>query len=101
MRTAPHTGWLRCFEFARIQHGSKLLGGFQARQQGSVSRGLASLDGQALAAFGAACIDHSAATFGFHTHEKAMGAGAAGFGGLISTFHDSFIQSIAKIARRF
>jgi hypothetical protein len=92
MRTAPHAGGLRCFVFARIQHGSKLLGGFQARQQGSVSRGIA-LDSQTLAAFGAACIDHSAATFGFHAHEKAMGAGAAGFRRLISTFHDSIIQS--------
>ena len=40
MRTTPRACWLRFFVFARIQHGSKLLGGFQARKQSSVSRGL-------------------------------------------------------------
>jgi hypothetical protein len=39
MRAAPHAAWLRCFMLARIQHGCKLLGGFQARQQSSISLG--------------------------------------------------------------
>ena len=37
------------------------------------------LDRQTLAAFGAACIDHSAPTTGFHANQKAVGTGAAGF----------------------
>ena len=45
------------------------------------------LDSQALAAFGAACVDHSAATAGFHADQKAMGTGATGFGRLVSAFH--------------
>jgi len=45
------------------------------------------LDSQALAAFGAACIDHGTATTGLHANQKPMGAGAADFGGLVSTFH--------------
>jgi hypothetical protein len=53
------------------------------------------LDGQALAALGAACVDDSAATTGFHTHQKAMGTGAARFGGLVSAFHvESFRGSV-------
>jgi hypothetical protein len=56
------------------------------------------LDSQALAAFGAACVDHSTAAFGFHAHEKAMGTGAASFGRLISTFHDSIILSKGRWA---
>ena len=45
------------------------------------------LDGQALAALGAACVDHSAATAGLHANEEAVGAGATGLGRLVSTFH--------------
>ena len=45
------------------------------------------LDSQALAAFGAACVDHSAATAGFHANQEAVGAGATNFGGLVSAFH--------------
>jgi hypothetical protein len=37
------------------------------------------LDSQALAAFGAACIDHGAATTGFHANQKPMGTGATDF----------------------
>jgi hypothetical protein len=44
-------------------------------------------NGQTFAPFGAASIDHGAATAGFHAHQKPMGAGAAGFGGLVSAFH--------------
>jgi hypothetical protein len=48
---------------------------------------LPKLDGQTLAAFGAACIDHSATATCFHANQKTMGASAANFGGLVSTFH--------------
>ena len=50
------------------------------------------LDGQTLAAFGAACIDHGAATTGLHSNEKAMGTGAADFGGLVSAFHSNLFS---------
>ena len=45
------------------------------------------LDGQAFTAFGAACVDYSAAAACFHANQKTVGAGAAGFGGLVSAFH--------------
>jgi hypothetical protein len=45
------------------------------------------LDGQALAALGAACVEHGTATTGFHTHQKTVGTGAADFGGLVGAFH--------------
>ena len=45
------------------------------------------LVGQALAAFGATRIDDRAATTGFHTNKKAVGAGTTDFGGLVSAFH--------------
>ena len=45
------------------------------------------LDRETLAAFGAASVDHSAATAGFHADQKAMGTGATGFGRLVSAFH--------------
>jgi hypothetical protein len=48
------------------------------------------LDGQALAAFGTASVDHGAAAFGFHANQKTVSAGAANFGGLVCTFHDVF-----------
>jgi hypothetical protein len=51
------------------------------------------LDSQALTAFGAACIDHGAATFGLHANQEAVSAGAADFGGLVCTFHDDFFES--------
>ena len=44
-------------------------------------------NGQTFAAFCAACVDHGTAAAGFHAHQKPMGAGAAGFGGLVSAFH--------------
>jgi len=44
-------------------------------------------DGQTLAAFGAARIDHGTAATGFHANEKTMSAGAANLGGLVSAFH--------------
>ena len=45
-------------------------------------------DGQALAALGAACVDHGAAAAGLHADQEAVGAGAANFGGLVGAFHD-------------
>jgi hypothetical protein len=47
------------------------------------------LDSQTLAAFGAACIDHSTATTGFHANQKAVGTGATCLGWLVGAFHNS------------
>ena len=61
-------------------------------QQGLVSGSRPSvlaLDGQTLAALGAACVDHSTATLGLHADEETVGTGAADFGRLVSTFHDA------------
>ena len=49
---------------------------------------LAVLDGQTLAAFGAASVDDSAATTSFHPNTKTVRALASGDGGLVGTFHD-------------
>jgi hypothetical protein len=49
------------------------------------------LDSQTLAAFGATCVDHSAATAGFHANQKTMGTGTADLGGLVSAFHLDFL----------
>jgi hypothetical protein len=49
------------------------------------------LDGQTLTAFGAARVDYSAATAGFHANQKTMGTGAANLGGLVSAFHLDFL----------
>ena len=54
------------------------------------------LDGQALTAFGAAGVDHSAATFGLHANQEAVSAGAADFGGLVCTFHDGDFGRIPR-----
>jgi len=48
------------------------------------------LDSQALAAFGAACIDHGAATTGLHADQETVGTGAADFGRLVRAFHLEF-----------
>jgi hypothetical protein len=48
------------------------------------------LDSQALAALGAACVDHSTATASFHANQKTVGTGAADFGWLVSAFHVNF-----------
>lgn len=44
-------------------------------------------DGQALAAFGAACVDDSAAATGFHANQESVGACTADFRRLVSAFH--------------
>lgn len=41
-------------------------------------------DGQALAAFGAAGVDHGTAAAGLHANQEAVGAGAFDLGGLVS-----------------
>ena len=48
---------------------------------------LPALDGEALAALGAACVDDFAATSGLHANAEAMGALAARHGRLVGTFH--------------
>ena len=45
------------------------------------------LDGEALAALGAACVDDFTATSGLHANTEAMGALTARHGRLVSTFH--------------
>jgi hypothetical protein len=44
-------------------------------------------DSQALAALGAARVDHSTAATSFHANQEAVSAGAADLGGLVSAFH--------------
>ena len=56
------------------------------------------LDSQTLAAFGAACIDHSAATTCFHANQKAVGTGATCLGWLVGAFHNSsFVPNAIKL----
>jgi hypothetical protein len=50
------------------------------------------LDSQTLAAFGAASVDHSAATAGFHANQKTVGAGAFDLGRLVSAFHFEILK---------
>ena len=45
-------------------------------------------DGQALAALGAASVDHCTTPARLHANQKAMRACAANFGGLVGAFHD-------------
>ena len=45
------------------------------------------LDGQTLAALGAASVQDGAASAGFHAHAETMGALATGNGRLVGTFH--------------
>ena len=45
------------------------------------------LDSQALAALGAARVDHGATATGLHADQEAVGTGAAGLGTLVSAFH--------------
>ena len=72
------------------------------RQFSGVNRGAGpspvALDGQALAALGAACVDDSAAATGLHAHQKAMGTGAARLGGLVSTFHLGSLRGFSSAA---
>jgi hypothetical protein len=59
------------------------------------------LDSQALAALGAACIDHGATTTGLHANQKTVGTGAADFGRLVSAFHLEFLTGSVLILPLF
>jgi hypothetical protein len=59
------------------------------------------LDGQALAALGAARIDHGAAPAGLHANKKAMGAGTADFRGLVSALHGKVLASSWRVPGEF
>ncbi len=55
------------------------------------------LDSQALAAFGAACVDDSATAAGFHANQKTVGTGTAGLGGLVCAFHFEIFLTLHRI----
>jgi hypothetical protein len=60
----------------------------RSRQQQAENAGLSlGLDCQALAALGAACVQHGTAAAGCHAGAEAMSALAADDGRLVSTFH--------------
>jgi hypothetical protein len=54
------------------------------------------LNSQALAAFGATCVDHCTATAGFHANQKPVGASAADFGRLVGAFHDEILSNYSE-----
>jgi hypothetical protein len=64
---------------------AKNLADRRSRQQQAGQSGLS--NSQALAALGAACVQHGAATAGCHTGAEAMRALAADNGRLVGTFH--------------
>ena len=102
---------VRCFGHSYpTKHRLKLGTGFEAPHRGlagmwriskdqkPVSLGLPDpreLDSQALAALGAARIDHCAATASLHANQKTMGACTADFGGLVSAFHVNFPKRLS------
>ena len=49
-------------------------------------------DSQTLTAFGAASVDHCAATAGFHANQKTVSAGAFDLGRLVSAFHFEILK---------
>jgi len=59
------------------------------------------LDSQAFTALGATCVDHRAATAGFHANQEAVGAGAADFRGLVSAFHLDFLTKRTRHLRLY
>ena len=78
-----------------VQNGLKLVARFQSLHLGvttklrvRIARGRSpKSDSQALAALGAARIDHRTAATGLHANQEAVGAGAANLGWLVSAFH--------------
>ena len=52
------------------------------------------LDGQPLAAFGTARVDHGTAAAGLHAHKKPVRACAANLGRLVSTFHNEWSSPV-------
>jgi len=87
--TAVQSEMLCAGQRPMAQHSVKLRAGLQPQQD--LAR--PDSDGQALAAFGAACIDHGAAAAGAHASQKAMGAGTLDFGRLVSAFHDLSLKN--------
>src|SRR6476661_3807043 len=57
------------------------------RHEGQAGGRQATSDGQTLAAFGAAGVDHGTAAFGGHANAEAVRALATDDGGLVGTFH--------------
>jgi hypothetical protein len=91
--------------FLNAAHHCRVMGLLSSQAEGPGSRccfhtteiGLQELGCKALAAFGAACVDHSAATTCFHANQETMSACAACFGRLISAFHfESFLITAPK-----
>src|SRR5437899_1365831 len=74
------------FEIGRGHEAADLSRG-RSQVQATSAASCRSLDRQALAALGAACVDDGAATARLHAHEEAVRAGAADFGGLVGAFH--------------
>jgi hypothetical protein len=54
------------------------------------------LNSQALAAFGATCVDDRAATACFHANQKPVGTCAADFGRLVGAFHDEILSNYSE-----
>jgi hypothetical protein len=89
---------------SRGEQALKIDGAGQAAEHGGQGRekcgwsatgrcaGLRSDLGQALAAFGAACIQHDTPTTGLHADKKSMRARTAGLRGLVGTLHGSARQ---------
>ena len=55
-------------------------------------------DAQALAALGAARVEHGAAAAGLHAHEETVRAGAADFGRLVGALHGRPVSVVAEVA---
>ena len=68
-----------------FEHGVVAWGGCASRQWRAGPK--APSDRQALAAFGAAGVQHGAATTGLHAHEETVRTGAADLGGLVGALH--------------
>jgi hypothetical protein len=83
---------------ARAKHALEVFGTHEAIDHGAAAGVSATAartarrsrrsDGQALAALGATRVDHGTTASRLHSHEEAVGAGAADFGGLVGAFHD-------------
>lgn len=55
------------------------------------------LDGNAGAALGTTRVDHCAATRGLHAHAESVSFLTPGIGGLISAFHDFFLNDQNRV----
>ena len=70
-----------------LQYGGELIAGKHAWPPFAIES--EDLDGETLAALGAARSDHSAPTLGLHADQEAVGAFTAHDGRLVSAFHDA------------